>query len=54
MDLKRGKRGERGIVEDRLMKRKIELREREERRKNTILKGNGGEEWQQKGSHGRG
>lgn len=39
MDLKGGKRGERGIVEDRLMKRKIELREREKRRKNIILKG---------------
>lgn len=39
MDLKGGKRGERGIVEDRLMKRKIELRKREKRRKNIILKG---------------
>lgn len=41
MDLKEGKGGGRKIVEDRLMEieRKMEMREREERRKNIIIKG---------------
>lgn len=41
VDVREGKRGGRGIVEDRLIEieRKIEMRKREERRRNIIIKG---------------
>lgn len=54
VDVREGKRGGRSIVEDRLIKieRKIEMRKREERRRNIIIKGVQIKEGKKGGSRG--